>query len=59
MKILFIYGAGGDGREVFDLVQRNSNIVSNYNKVFFLDDNIDNKEFYGTKLVNTSITSDN
>lgn len=49
--ILFIYGTRGAGVEVYDLVIRNRTIKERYSAIYFIDDFIDEKEYYGTRTV--------
>lgn len=48
--ILFIYGAGGTGVEVYDLVTRNSKLNEKYSVIYFIDDFSDEKDYYGTRM---------
>lgn len=48
---LFIYGAGGAGIEIYDLVMRNSSINSRYSSVYFIDDFREEIDFYGSKRI--------
>ena len=48
---LFIYGAGGAGLEVYDLVMRNDHLKNKYSTVYFIDDFQEETEFYGTMRV--------
>ena len=45
---LFIYGAGGAGLEVYDLVMRNNQFKKRYSVVYFIDDFQEETEYYGT-----------
>ncbi len=49
--ILFIYGTRGAGVEVYDLVIRNKKLKEKYSMVYFIDDFLDEKDFYGTKTM--------
>ena len=49
--ILFIYGAKGAGVEVYDLVKRNNTINSRYSQIYFIDDFMDEKDYYGTRTM--------
>ena len=49
--ILFIYGTRGAGVEVYDLVVRNREINEKYSKVYFVDDFLGEKEYYGTRTL--------
>ena len=49
--ILFIYGTKGAGVEVYDLVKRNNTIGSRYSKIYFVDDFIGEKDYYGTRTM--------
>lgn len=49
--ILFIYGTGGAGVEVCDLVKRNNSIGNRYSKIIFIDDFKDEEEYYGTRTI--------
>ncbi|MCM1236442.1 MAG: acetyltransferase [Ruminococcus flavefaciens] len=51
---LFIYGAGGAGVEVYDLVMRNSQIKNRYSAVYFIDDFQEETEYYGTMRIHFS-----
>lgn len=47
--ILFIYGTGGAGVEVYDLALRNNKLYNKYSKIYFIDDYSDEGDYYGTK----------
>ena len=49
--VLFIYGAGGAGNEVYDLATRNKSIRDRYSKILFVDDNLKEGDFYGTSIL--------
>lgn len=51
--ILFIYGAGGAGCEVYDMVVRNDYFNKKYSSVYFVVDRLYAQEgdFYGIKIV--------
>lgn len=51
---LFIYGAGGAGIEIYDLVSRNRAIEQRYSAVYFVDDFAAESEYYGTKRIHFS-----
>lgn len=52
--ILFIYGAGGAGEEVYDLVRRNKSLCEKYSVVYFIDDFADETDYYGTRRIHFS-----
>ncbi len=47
--ILFIYGTGGAGVEVYDLAMRVNKIKKYYSEICFIDDFIDETDYYDTK----------
>lgn len=47
--ILFIYGTGGAGIEVYDLALRNNKLSNKYSSIYFIDDFSDEGDYYGTK----------
>jgi len=47
-KNLAIYCAGGLGKEIYDLAVRN--YADKYSEIFFVDDNLQEDSFYGTKI---------
>lgn len=49
--ILFIYGTRGAGVEVYDLVKRNRGINSRYSMICFVDDFMDEKDYYGARTM--------
>lgn len=49
--VLFIYGTRGAGVEVYDLVARNYKLKKKYSKIYFIDDFMEEKDFYGTKTL--------
>ena len=49
--ILFIYGTRGAGLEVYDLVKRNDKLREKYSEIYFIDDFLDEKEYYGTRTL--------
>lgn len=49
--ILFIYGTGGAGIEVYDLVIRNNKFDNKYSVVYFVDDFLDEDEYYGSRTM--------
>lgn len=49
--VLFIYGTGGAGVEIYDLAMRNNKVNGKYEAVYFIDDFMDEKEYYGTKAI--------
>lgn len=49
--ILFIYGARGAGLEVYDLVTRNNKLKEKYSTIYFIDDFVDETDYYGTKTI--------
>ncbi len=49
--ILFIYGARGAGIEVHDLVVRNNKLKEKYSSIYFIDDFVDETDYYGTKTI--------
>lgn len=52
--ILFIYGAGGKGKEDYDLLMRSRRLKSKYSSVFFVDDFQEEENFYGTQRIHFS-----
>lgn len=54
MKRLFIYGASGAGKEIYDMVQRINREKKRYDEVIFIDDFQEEMEFYGTKRIHFS-----
>lgn len=46
--VLGIYGAGGLGREIFDIVNRINDNVARWSEVVFIDDKSTEEEFLGT-----------
>lgn len=49
--VLFIYGTGGAGVEVYDLAVRNKKKYEKYSKIYFIDDFLEEKEYYGTRTL--------
>ncbi len=49
--ILFIYGTGGAGIEVYDLAIRNNKLDKKYSAIYFIDDFLDEIDYYGTKTI--------
>lgn len=49
--ILFIYGAGGAGIEIYDMVKRNLSTGEKYDEVIFIDDFQEEGEHYGAKRI--------
>lgn len=49
--VLFIYGAKGAGIEVYDLVVRNNKLKKKYSTIYFIDDFVDETDYYGTKTI--------
>ena len=49
--ILFIYGTRGAGLEVYDLVKRNDKLREKYSEIYFIDDFLEEKEYYGTRTL--------
>lgn len=49
--ILFIYGTRGAGVEVYDLVMRNCKINQKYSTIYFIDDFLEEQEYYGTRTL--------
>lgn len=49
--ILFIYGTGGAGIEAYDLAVRNNRLDKKYSKIYFIDDFLDEMDYYGTKTI--------
>ena len=49
--ILFIYGSGGMGIEMHDLVMRNSAYKAKYSRIYFIDDFQEETDFYGAKRI--------
>ena len=49
--ILFFYGAGGAGVEVFDLAQRNNKRNKRYSEICFIDDFADETVYYGARIM--------
>lgn len=48
---LFIYCAGGFGREIFDTAERENMARGNWDRIFFIDDFAQSgSDFYGTKV---------
>lgn len=47
--ILFIYGTGGAGIEVYDLALRSNKLYNKYSEIYFIDDFLDEGDYYGTK----------
>ncbi|HQQ88438.1 MAG TPA: hypothetical protein PLA72_10605, partial [Smithellaceae bacterium] len=48
---LFIYCAGGFGKEIMDVARRINNLENRWDEIYFIDDNARlGKAFYGTKL---------
>lgn len=47
--VLFIYGTGGAGGEVYDLVMRNRNLKEKYSQIYFVDDFEEEKDYCGTR----------
>lgn len=56
--ILFIYGTRGAGVEVYDLVTRNDKIKEKYSAIYFIDDFIEEKEYYGTRTIHFTSCSE-
>lgn len=52
--ILFIYGAGGAGNEVYDIAKRNNKSTAKYSAFYFVDDNLEEGFCYGTKVMQFS-----
>lgn len=49
---LFIYCAGGFGKEIFDTAQRVNRAHNKWDKIFFIDDDVRiGTEFYGSKVL--------
>lgn len=49
--VLFIYGTGAAGVEIYDLAVRNNKLSGKYEAIYFIDDFLDEKEYYGTKTI--------
>lgn len=49
--IFYIYGAGGLGREIFDVATRQNAVTSAWEKIIFVDDFAPPGLFYGTELI--------
>ncbi len=47
--ILLIYGTGGAGVEVYDLAKRKNKLNGKYSAIYFVNDFVDEKEFYDTR----------
>ena len=47
--VLLIYGTGGAGIEVYDLAKRTNKLSRKYSAIYFVNDFIYEKEFYGTR----------
>lgn len=52
--ILFIYGAGGKGKEDYDLVMRSGKLKTKYSSIFFIDDFQEEENFYGVQRIHFS-----
>ena len=49
--ILYIYGAGSAGVEVYDLAKRNNEKEEKYSEIVLIDDFEEESEYYGTKRI--------
>ena len=49
--ILFIYGASGAGIEIYDLAYRVNTISNRYSEILFIDDFLEETEYYGTRRI--------
>jgi sugar O-acyltransferase (sialic acid O-acetyltransferase NeuD family) len=49
--ILGIYGAGGLGREIYEVAVRRNSVSSLWRSIIFIDDFSDECDFYGTKKI--------
>jgi sugar O-acyltransferase (sialic acid O-acetyltransferase NeuD family) len=49
--ILGIYGAGGLGREIYEVAVRRNSVSSLWRNIIFIDDFSDECDFYGTKKI--------
>ena len=49
--ILFIYGTGGAGIEVYDLAARNNKTDRKYSKIYFIDDYRDEADYYESRTM--------
>lgn len=49
--ILFIYGASGAGIEIYDLAYRVNSISNRYSEILFIDDFLEETEYYGTRRI--------
>lgn len=56
---LAIYGAGGLGREVFDLAFRINNVSRKWDEILFIDDTIGELEGYNVRIVSLSHVVEN
>lgn len=52
--VLFIYGAGGAGGEVYDMVIRNSKFDGRYSEVYFVVDGAEEQVYNNTKVMDFS-----
>lgn len=48
---LFIYGASGAGIEIYDLAYRINKISNRYSEILFIDDFLEETEYYGTRRI--------
>ena len=55
---LFIYCAGGFGKEVMDVARRINNIENRWDEICFIDDMLECDDFYGAKLFNLATVLD-
>lgn len=51
---LFIYGAGGKGKEDYDLIMRSKSLRDKYAFIYFIDDFQEEESFYGTQRIRFS-----
>lgn len=49
--ILFVYGTGGAGIEVYDLAVRTNRSNNKYSKILFIDDYLEEGDYYDTKTI--------
>jgi sugar O-acyltransferase (sialic acid O-acetyltransferase NeuD family) len=50
--ILGIYGAGGLGREIYEIAIRRNTVSSIWSEIIFIDDFSDESEYFGTRRIN-------
>lgn len=48
--ILFIYCAGGFGKEIMDVARRTNDITNSWSAIKFIDDNVDESSKYGAEV---------